>query len=122
MNEHIARRLFISISDAIQIAHNGKSKVRCPHCNVEKELPVLPLSPVIICTCIECNNYVIPFAGELLALPKYTVESGHDEDRKWAIVQVIMKMLHEAVRGLVGRKIDPSELGLGGDIEIPDSI
>jgi len=120
MDEKTARRLMLSISDAIRIAHNGKSRVKCPHCQAEKELPVLPLSPVVICVCVECNNYVLPFAGELLPLQKNVVENGQDEDKKWAIVQAIMKMLHDGVRSLIHRKVDPSSLS--GDMEIPDSI
>jgi len=122
MDEKTARRLMLSISDAIRIAHNGKSRVKCPHCQAEKELPVLPLSPVVICVCVECDNYVIPFAGELLALPKYVVESGQDEDKKWAIVQAIMKMLHDGVRSLVSKRASPPNLSSGDDMEIPDSI
>jgi hypothetical protein len=122
MDEKIARRLVAGIGEAIQVVYGGKNKVKCPHCQAEKELPILPLSPVMICVCVECDNYVIPFAGELLPLPKYVVESGHDEDKKWAIVQVIMKMLHDGVRSLVSKKVSPPKLSREDDIEIPDSI
>lgn len=118
MDENIARRLILNIGDAIRIAYNGQSKVKCPYCQVEKELPILPLTPIVICVCTECDNCVIPFAGELLPFPKGVVVNGTDEDRRWAIVQAIMKMLHEKIQGLVKYKIPPPE----DNLEIPDSI
>lgn len=125
MNEHEEFRLNTSLFHAIRIAYHGKTKVNCPHCEIEMELPILPLAPIVVCQCEGCKGYVVPFAGQLLGLPKSVVESGQDADIRWAIQQVIMKMLHEWVKSLLAHKVEPGEINLyvGGSASIvPESM
>jgi hypothetical protein len=97
-------RLFTSLHHAISIACNGKAKVECPFCQMKVELPILPLSPIVVACCIECNNYVLPFAGLLLPLHKNVIDSGQDADRKFEITQAIMKALYGLVQKLFDMK------------------
>lgn len=110
-------RLITSLSNAIRIAYHGKSHVSCPHCDHEMDLPVLPLTPIVVCQCESCGGYVLPFAGELLGLPSGVIESGSDPDIRWAIEQVIMKTLHTAVRRLMRYKVPVEE-----ESDVPDSF
>jgi hypothetical protein len=117
----LVQRLIEGISDAINEAYNGQSDTECPHCGKQKMLPVVPLNPILICICTECNGYVLPFCGCLLPLSKGAIESGNEEDRKFEVVQAIMKLLHEAVRALVRKKVgEDEEAGESG--EIPDEM
>ena len=117
----LVQRLIEGISEAINEAYNGQSQTACPHCGVEKDLPIVPLNPIMICTCTECDGYVLPFCGCLLPLSKGAIENGNEEDRKFEVVQAIMKMLHEAVRALVRKKVgEGEEAGESG--EIPDEM
>jgi DNA-binding FrmR family transcriptional regulator len=51
-----------------------------------------------------------------LGLPKGVVEGGTEADIRWAIEQVIMKMLHEGVKHLLKYKVATEK------IEVPDSF
>lgn len=109
MNEHDQFRLIESLSNAIRIVYHGRSKVQCPHCEQNMILPVLPLSPVVVCQCENCQGFVVPFAGQLLGLPRGVVEGGSDPDIRWAIEQAIMKMLHSGVKQLLRYKVTTEE-------------
>jgi len=111
-------RLLTSLSSAIHIAYNGKVDVHCPHCNQGMTVPILPLTPIVVCTCIECGGYVVPFAGELLPIPKLVVEQGQDVDIRFAIIQVIMKLLHGCVQEMLKQKFQLTEGKTFGDIDI----
>lgn len=121
MDEHEQFRLVESLSSAIRIAYHGKSEVECPHCSQEMELPVLPLTPVVVCQCEKCKGYVLPFAGQLLELPSNTIESGSDADIRWAIEQVIMRLLHGGVKQLLKYKVPTMDEEVE-ELEIPDSF
>ena len=104
-------RLLTSLHHAISIAHGGKTKVNCPFCRATMELPILPLSPIVVASCAKCNNYVLPFAGLLLPLKKNVIDNGQDADRRFEITQVIMKTLHELVQRLFQvKKVDVSSV------------
>jgi len=122
-DRELTQKLIVYLSYAIHAAYKGSSTIRCPHCGLEKDLPVLALSPLVVCACLSCNQYVLPFAGQLLPLSKNVIDSGCEEDRRLAIIDAIMKFLHKCVKGLVAHKmIDSSEL-MEGEIEsIPDNI
>lgn len=114
-------RLITSLSNAIKIAYHGSSQVSCPHCNYVMELPVLPLTPIVVCQCENCKGYVLPFAGQLLGLPAGVIESGSDPDIRWAIEQVIMKALYAGVKQLLRYRV-PVESEEEGGGNIPDSF
>lgn len=123
-------RLLTSISSAIHIAYGGRVDVHCPHCNQGMTLPVLPLTPIVVCACINCGEYVVPFAGELIPLSKSVVESGQDADIRFAITQGIMKLLHTCVQSMLKQKLqiaEGKEFGEGKklgttDFEVPESM
>ena len=117
----LVQRLIENISEAISDAYNGQSDTECPHCGKQKMLPVVPLNPILICICTECDGYVLPFCGCLLPLSKSVIESGNEEDRRFEIIQAIMKMLHGAVRALVRKKVEEGEEA-GESGEIPDEM
>lgn len=122
-DNELTQKLIVCLSYAIHTAYDGYSVVKCPHCGVEKDLPILALSPIVICACSNCNQYVLPFAGQLLPLSKNVIESGCEEDRRFVIIEAIMMFLHKCVRGLVAYRItDPTELIEGGIESIPDNI
>ncbi len=110
MDEHEQFRLIKSLSNAIRIAYHGASRVCCPHCEQNMELPVLPLNPVVVCQCERCQGYVVPFAGQLLDLPKSVIESGSDADIRWSIEQAIMRLLHKGIKQLLKYKVEKVEV------------
>lgn len=108
-------RLVTSLYHAVRIAYGGKSQVVCSHCGDQKELPIFPLAPIIVCQCERCQGYTVPFAGHLLGLPKNVIESGSEPDIKWAIEQVIMNLLHRGVKQLLAYKIEEPTMELEVD-------
>lgn len=106
MDEHEKFRVMTSIYNALAIAYNGARQTKCPHCQSEREIPILPLAPILICQCEQCKQYVVPFVGELLPLPSAAIRDGTEADKRWAAEQAIMKFLHEAVRELFKYKIE----------------
>jgi len=116
VDEHEFFRLITSLSSAIHIAYDGSRKSKCPHCGIERDIPILKLEQIVICQCERCKEYVIPFAGMLLPIGKSIVENHTNEaELHFAIVQVIMKELYSLVRRLVYRglsedPIDPNSL------------
>jgi len=118
MDPEFVNRLIHNLSEAIRLTYEGSSNVVCPHCGSVKSLPIVPLNPILVCICTVCDGYVVPFAGQLLPLNKSVIKSGSEEEKKFEIVQAIMKMLHQAVRALVKKKVDQAVK----DDEIPDGI
>lgn len=98
-------RLLTSLFHAIHIAHGGESVNPCPHCEEAVITPIYPLQPIVIGTCGYCNQYIIPFAGHLLPISADVVDRGEMTDLRFAIVQAISKLLHQATNELVGDMI-----------------
>lgn len=116
MDSHKFFRIVKSISSALHIAYGGANRTKCPHCGVEKSVPILPLQEIVICKCEQCQGYVVPFAGYLLPLGKSLVENHtHESELRFAVVQVIMKELHTLIRKLVYE-------GIGDQGINPDSL
>jgi len=115
-------RLFTSLHHAISIAYGGKSKVECPFCKVQMELPIIPLSPIVVASCGKCNNYVLPFAGLLLPLRKNVIDSGEGADRRFEVTQAIMRALHELVQKLFDIKGKINISDVPGNLEDLEKI
>ncbi len=124
MNQKNKWRLIISLSHAIRIAHRGQTKVKCPHCATETTFPVLPLVPIVIAVCDKCQEYVLPFAGTLLGLPKESVETKSPEVIKEVVTDAIMGHLRPFVEEIAsGENFEGNwEFPNIDHLDIPDNL
>lgn len=119
MSDDELYRLAVSLSAAIRIAYGGESTTQCPHCEIERKIPILKLTDIIICRCDQCGGYMFPFGGELLPLPTALVESEDLHSIKFEMSQVITKTLHKLVRRLLWTDFGDDNISAS---DLPDTL
>ena len=75
-------------------------KVECPHCGARGQIMVPPVGALIIGPCPQCNELVVVFCGNVLALDKETMENGTTDDRRDHLMEVLTDFLEDHVAAL----------------------
>lgn len=75
--------------------------VQCPHCNAKGQIMVPPVGAVIIGPCPHCQELVVVFCGQTLALDKVLMEDGPIEERREHLLGVLNEFLRDRISNLL---------------------
>lgn len=76
-------------------------EVECPHCGAKGQIVVPPVGSIIIGPCPQCDELVIVFCGQVLALDRAIMETHDREKRQDHVVEVLMEFLRDRVEKLM---------------------
>src|SRR3989344_5029948 len=71
--------------------------VQCPHCGANGQIMFPPIGAIIIGPCPQCNEYVVIFCGQCLAVDKKILNSG----QRKAIEEHLFMVLSDFIRDRV---------------------
>jgi hypothetical protein len=75
--------------------------VQCPHCHAKGQIMVPPVGAVIIGPCPHCQELVVVFCGQTLALDKMLMEEGPIEERREHLLGVLNEFLRDRISNLL---------------------
>ena len=80
---------------------NSLLEVQCPHCNAKGQIEVPPVGAVIIGPCPHCQEYVVVFCGQTLALDKTLMTDAPIDERREHLLGVMNDFLRERISSLL---------------------
>ena len=121
MKDDKFRRLLTSLYHAIRIAHGGLVQTECPHCRSPKQLPVLKLTSIMACSCSDCGEFALPFAGVVIPLDKEVIQTNDEAKIKEEIIKSMTAMFYSFSKRLVEDHSERPE-GIVLTDDIPNSL
>lgn len=97
-------------------------EVTCPHCSAQGKIMVPPVGSVIIGPCPKCNELVVIFCGQALALDRVIMESESMEDRREHLLAVLNEFLRERITGILAEENGMADVTPVDEGEIGDFI
>ena len=73
------------------------NEVRCPHCGARGQLMLPPAGSLVVGPCPECDELVLIFAGQVLALEKDIVLHAPPAEKRDHLMNVLTSFLHGRV-------------------------
>jgi hypothetical protein len=95
-------------------------EVQCPHCGAKGQIMVPPVGSIIIGPCPQCQELVVVFCGQVLALQKGIMTEGSLEERQNHLLAVLTDFLGERVRALMTEESLDEFEAVDDDAESPN--
>lgn len=96
--------------------------VQCPHCNAKGQIMVPPVGAVIIGPCPHCQELVVVFCGQTLALDKVLMEDGPIEERREHLLGVLNDFLRDRISNLLTEEMIIQKTEDGGEAQDSDAF
>lgn len=81
-------------------------EVECPHCGAKGQIMIPPVGAIIIGPCPQCQELVVVFCGQVLALEKEIMSEGSLEERHGHLMEVLTRFLNDRLTKLLGHDSD----------------
>lgn len=75
--------------------------VECPHCKARGQIMVPPVGSIIIGPCPQCEDLVVIFCGQVLALDKVLMQEESIETRREHLLSVLNTFLQDRISTLM---------------------
>lgn len=85
-------------------------EVQCPHCGARGQVQVPPVSAMIVGPCPQCNELVLIFCGQALAVDKNIIVNGSTADRREHLEEITTKFLRDRIAKLFPDDSDVEKL------------
>jgi len=72
-------------------------EVKCPHCGAKGQIMVPPPGAIIVAPCPDCQELVVVFCGQVLALRKETMLNSSIREKREHLLSVLTDFLRQRV-------------------------
>lgn len=76
-------------------------EVRCPHCGAKGQIMVPPPGAIIVAPCPECQELVVVFCGQVLALKKEMMVNSSIREKREHLLSVLTDFLRQRVVDII---------------------
>jgi hypothetical protein len=98
--------------------------VECPHCKARGQIMIPPVGSIIIGPCPKCEDLVVIFCGQVLALDKVLMNEEKIETRREHLLSVLNTFLEDRISNLMSEDFNINTRSLSevvDDTELEES-
>ncbi len=98
--------------------------VECPHCKARGQIMIPPVGSIIIGPCPQCEDLVVIFCGQVLALDKVLMNEENIETRREHLLSVLNTFLEDRISTLMSEDFNINTKSLSevvDDAELEES-
>jgi len=98
--------------------------VECPHCKARGQIMIPPVGSIIIGPCPKCEDLVVIFCGQVLALDKVLMNEENIETRREHLLSVLNTFLEDRISNLMSEDFNINTRSLSevvDDTELEES-